>query len=210
MTPRLRAAIVAVVAALLCGWIGTGVSEAPPAGIDVAGRGIAGEWPSVALVFTASCWWQSLVSLAVCAIVFAIVVPAWRARVIFSLSTALVGWQASDQLKHVFGRTRPDYWLLHQETSKSYPSGHAMFAVIVYGLWAYFIISSALPRGPRIALSACCAVWALAVMWSRLALGAHFVTDVIGGTLFGVLMLALATAVTGDIPSARGQRTSRY
>jgi hypothetical protein len=133
---RFAWAIVALAAALLCGFLGGDVSERPPDGIDLAGRAVAGEWPHVALVFTASCWWYVLVALGVAAIGFAIAAPAWRARVIFSVVTTLVAWQASDAIKNVFVRMRPPYWILHHETSWSYPSGHAMFAVVVYGLWS--------------------------------------------------------------------------
>ena len=190
MTSRLRAAIVALFAALLCGWLGTNVSEAPPAGIDLAGRALAGHATGLALMFTASCWWYVLVTLGIAGIVLAIVVPSWRARVTFSIATTIVGWLASDQLKTVFDRTRPDYWTIIHEPSLSYPSGHAMFAVIVYGLWSYYAATSALPRGVRLALSTALALWTCGIIWSRLALGAHFITDLIGGVLFGITMLA--------------------
>jgi membrane-associated phospholipid phosphatase len=208
VTVRQRATIVAVVAALCCGWIGTNVSEAPPAGIDLAGRAVVGESPRLALLFTASCWWEVLVSLGICAIVFALLRPEWRPRVIFSIVSTIAGWLASDQLKNVFGRTRPDYWILHQETTKAYPSGHAMFAMIVYGLWSYYIATSPSPRVPRVVLSALAALWACGVIWSRLALGAHFVTDVIGGALFGITVLAIATAIAGGIPAVRTPASS--
>jgi membrane-associated phospholipid phosphatase len=207
VTVRLRAAITALAAALLCGLFGSVVSEQPPAGIDVAGRALAGVLPHVALVFTASCWWQSLVSLGVAALVFAAFVPAWRARVIFSVVTTLVAWQASDALKNVFGRTRPEYWVLHHETTWSYPSGHAMFAVVVYGLWSYYLATGPLRRPLRIVLATACALWAAGVVWSRLALGAHFVTDLIGGILFGVTMLGIAVAITGGVPAVRPRRS---
>jgi undecaprenyl-diphosphatase len=192
---RATAAAVAVGAALLCGFLGYGVTLEPTGALDRAGRAVAGEWPHVALVFTASCWWPSLVSLGVLALAFAAFVPAWRARVLFSLVTTLVAWQASDAVKNAFGRPRPAYWLLHQETSASYPSGHAMFAVVVFGLWSYYVATSALPPAPRRVLAALIALWGAAVIWSRLALGAHYVTDLIGGVLFGIAMLAAATAI---------------
>jgi undecaprenyl-diphosphatase len=201
VTPRLRAAIVALAAALLCGLLGSSVSERPPDGIDLAGRALAGHWSHVALVLTASCWWYVLVPLGVAAIAFAVAVPAWRARAIFALVTTLAAWKASDVIKDLFGRTRPEYWVLHHETSASYPSGHAMFAVVVYGLWSYYIASSDLPQPLRGGLSVALALWGIGVIWSRLSLGAHFVTDLTGGVLFGIMMLGIAAAVAGGIPS---------
>jgi membrane-associated phospholipid phosphatase len=200
MTVRLRAAIIALAAGLLCGFFGSVVANAPPAGIDLAGRAVAGELPHVALVFTASCWWQSLVPLGVLALVLAEFVPIWRRRVFFSLVLTIVAWQASDGVKDIFTRLRPDYWILHHEKTWSYPSGHAMFAVVVFGLWSYYVATSDLPRVPRIVLSIGIGLWGIAIIWSRLALGAHYVTDLIGGVLFGITMLALAAAIFGRIP----------
>jgi membrane-associated phospholipid phosphatase len=207
VTARLGAAIVALLAALGCGLLGSSVSEAPPRDIDVAGRALAGHWTHVALVFTASCWWYVLVAFGVAAIVLAVLRPAWRARAIFSVVTTLVAWQASDAVKNIFARDRPRYWTLIHETSASYPSGHAMFAIVVYGLWSYYVATSDIPLPLRRWLSAALALWALGVIWSRLALGAHFVTDLTGGVLFGITMLGIATAIAGGIPRLR--RTAR-
>jgi len=203
---RANAAAVAVGAALLCAVLGFGVTPNPPGALDRAGRALAGELPYVALAFTASCWWYVLAAFAVAGIALALAVPSWRARVAFSVVTTLVAWQGSDAVKNAFGRARPDYGILHIETSASYPSGHAMFAVVVYGLWSYYVATSALPAGLRRALTALLAVWAAGVLWSRLALGAHYVTDLLGGLLFGIAMLALATALAPAAtrpPSAR-------
>jgi membrane-associated phospholipid phosphatase len=207
VTARLGAAIVALLAALGCGLLGGSVSEAPPTGIDVAGRALAGYWTHVALVFTTSCRWYVLVAFGIAAIVLAVLRPAWRARVVFALVTTLVAWQASDAVKNLFMRERPRYWSLIHETSASYPSGHAMFAIVVYGLWSYYIATSDIPQPLRRGLSAALALWALGVLWSRLALGAHFVTDLTGGVLFGITMLGIAAAIAGGIPQFR--RTAR-
>jgi membrane-associated phospholipid phosphatase len=209
VTVRLRAAIVALAAALLCGLLGSSVSERPPDGIDVAGRALAGHAAHLALIFTASCWWQTLVTLGVAAIVLAAAVPAWRPRVIFALITTLVAWQASDVVKNLFARLRPEYWTLHHETSASYPSGHAMFAVVVYGLWSYYIATSNLAQPLRTALAVASALWGVGVIWSRLALGAHYVTDLIGGVLFSIMILAIATSITRGVPRLLSRPSSR-
>ena len=138
--------------------------------------------------------------------------PEWRSRAIFSILTTIVAWQTSDALKEFFGRVRPTYWLLHHETSYSYSSGHAMFAVVVYGLWSYYFANSTLAAPLRVLLAAGFAAWPGGVIWSRLALGAHYVTDLIGGVLLGITMLALARAVARVIPSVsrdRGWRRTR-
>ena len=76
-----------------------------------------------------------------------------------------------------------------------------MFAVVVYGLWSYYIATSNLARPLRTVLAGIVALWGLGVIWSRLSLGAHYVTDLIGGVLFGIAMLAIAASITGVIPS---------
>jgi membrane-associated phospholipid phosphatase len=203
VTVRLQAAIVALSAALACGLLGSSVSDAPPGALDRNGAALAGEVPAIAQIFTASCWWYVLVALGLAAIVFAVVRPAWRMRVAFSIVTTLVAWQGSDAVKNLFARSRPPYWIVNHETTWSYPSGHAMFAVVVYGLWSYYIATSELPPAVRRVLAGAVALWGLGVIWSRLALGAHYVTDLFGGVLFGVTMIAIATAVAGGIPELR-------
>ncbi len=195
----LRSLAVALVAAVLYWVLGTSVSHVPPHGIDAAGRALAGEAPRLALVFTASCWWEALVSLGVLIVVIAIRNPAWRGPALFAMPTTLVTWQVSDALKNVFRRPRPDYWTLIHEPSFSYSSGHAMFALLVYGLWAWFVWRSDLPRTARTVLATALALWGCGVIWSRLALGAHFVTDLIGGLLLATTAIAVASAISGAI-----------
>jgi membrane-associated phospholipid phosphatase len=186
---------IAVVAAALYAWLGIAVSHAPPAGIDLMGAALAGEAPHVALVFTASCWFPVLVSYGVVGLIVARLVRSWRARTVTSVLTTLVFWKVSDALKDVFHRTRPPYWHLIHETSYSYSSGHALFATIVYWLWAYFVWHSTLPRAVRVTIAPLLALWGCGIIWSRLALGAHYVTDLVGGVLLGIVALSLGSAV---------------
>ena len=102
-------------------------------------------------------------------------------------------------VKNLFLRPRPAHWERVHETSYSYPSGHAMFAVVVYGLWAWFVWQSALPPLFRRVVTPLLTAWALAVVWSRLALGAHYPTDLIGGMLFGSCWVAAAFAIVPQI-----------
>jgi undecaprenyl-diphosphatase len=194
-----RAAAVALSAALLYVALGVSVSHRPPSGIDVAGAALAGQAPQLALLFTRSCLWYVLVVLGLVAVVVAIFSPAWRARVVFAVSTTLIAWQLSDVLKLVFRRARPEYWKLIHEPTFAYSSGHAMFAVLVYGLWAWFIWNSDLPYRVRVVVAPLLALWGCGVIWSRLALGAHYVTDLAGGVLLAVAMLGVGATVAAAI-----------
>lgn len=175
--------------------LGFAVSGVPPSGIDIAARSVTGEAPGIAWIFTASCLWPTLTVFGVIGCVVAGLVPAWRARIAFAIVTTLVGWQVSNLLKERFGRPRPAYWIVHHETTYAYSSGHAMFAVLVYWLWAYFIARSSLPGALRAGIVTLLTGWGGGVIWSRLALGAHYPTDLIGGVLLALTMLALAATV---------------
>ena len=195
----MRSLAVALVAAILYVWLGAAVSHVPPHGIDLAGRALAGQSQHLALLFTRSCLWYSLAVLGLIAVAVAIRFPAWRPRVIYAVPTTLITWQVSDAVKIFFHRPRPGYWNLIHEPTYAYSSGHAMFAVLVYWLWAWFIWNSDLPRRVRIVVAALFALWGCGVIWSRLALGAHYVTDLIGGILLAVTALGVASAIAAAI-----------
>lgn len=199
----LPAAIFAVCAALYVA-LGSAVSHSPPRGLDAAARAVAGEAPRLAWIFTASCLWPTLTTLGVVGAVVAWRVPNWRARILFAIVTTIASWQLSNVLKDVFARPRPDYWIVYHETTYAYSSGHAMFAVLVYGWWATLIARSAGPIALRIGVSTVLSLWGIGVIWSRLALGAHYPSDLAGGILLAVGMLAAAGSVARLIaPRAR-------
>jgi undecaprenyl-diphosphatase len=201
----MRPLAVAVVAAILYVALGAAVSHVPPHGIDLAGRAVAGQAQHLALWFTRSCLWYALVVLGLVAVGVAIRYPDWRPRVIYALPTTLITWQVSDAIKVAFRRPRPDYWRLIHEPTFAYSSGHAMFAVLVYGLWAWFIWNSSLPRRVRLVVAPFLALWGCGVIWSRLALGAHYVTDLVGGVLLAVTALGAASTIGALVKRRTGR-----
>ena len=95
-------------------------------------------------------------------------------------------------LKRVFHRTRPT-WDLPLLTARgwSFPSGHAMGSLVAYGMLAYLLQREThLRRHPQMLVIAGAALLILLVDLSRMYLGVHYFSDVIGGYAAGVVWLA--------------------
>lgn len=99
-------------------------------------------------------------------------------------------------LKPAFGRDRPMpgfVFALFNESSFSFPSGHALCAMLIGGyLW---LMSSGWPAAPRRVMRLVAVVFVLAIGWSRIYLGVHWLTDVVAGYLFGFFWLVLVIII---------------
>jgi undecaprenyl-diphosphatase len=99
-------------------------------------------------------------------------------------------------LKAVFHRTRPT-WDLPLLTARgwSFPSGHAMGSLVAYGMLAYLLVRDAKGRRPRLAIVVGAVALVLLIGLSRMYLGVHYFSDVVGGYAAGVVWLA--ACITG-------------
>ena len=105
-------------------------------------------------------------------------------------------------LKDVFGRPRPELWPHRgQYQWSAYPSGHAIVGVAVFFTIARMLHRERGWRWPFAAAGTLLVV----NLYSRLYLGVHWPTDVIGGLILGVTWLAVtqyAFAPFGRRPTA--------
>lgn len=93
-------------------------------------------------------------------------------------------------MKLVFERPRPSVPWAVEPSDYSFPSGHTMNSVAFYVALAIIVWSINGPRAGRMALAAA-ALLALLVGVSRIYLGYHYFTDVLGGILAGVSWLLI-------------------
>jgi membrane-associated phospholipid phosphatase len=124
----------------------------------------------------------------------------WRRRWLHvgTWLSALVGGAFLNQLlKELFARSRPtlpDPLLI--EAGYSFPSGHAMGSLIVYGVLAYFTVLAFSNWGARAAMVLGAASLVLLIGFSRMYLGVHYFSDVVAGyAAGGVWLSALVTGM---------------
>lgn len=117
-----------------------------------------------------------------------------RRLAIFVVATSLGGGIVDTIVKLAVDRPRPivDH-PVSTALGKSFPSGHAMSSTVVYGALALLVLPTVARRW-RPWLVALTSLIILAIGTSRLFLGVHFLTDVIGGYILGLAWLAGAAA----------------
>lgn len=109
-------------------------------------------------------------------------------------------------MKRAFDRPRPDFRDARvHETSTSFPSGHSMGSVVGYGFLIY-LLRRALPRRKARWVTLGAVVLILFIGFSRMYLGAHYFTDVLGGYAVGTCWLV---AVLSGLEVVRRRRQQR-
>lgn len=103
----------------------------------------------------------------------------------------LIMWALIGILKRTFKRERPNIKRLVNEKGYSYPSGHTMTATIFYGFNIFLIILSNLIMPLKISLIIALSILILLIGYTRIYLGVHYLSDVIGALLFGSSYLLL-------------------
>ncbi|MGE5405543.1 MAG: phosphatase PAP2 family protein, partial [Candidatus Saccharibacteria bacterium] len=98
-------------------------------------------------------------------------------------------WQINDALKEFFHRNRPVFERLAEASGYSFPSGHSMHSMALYGFLAYMVWISSDKASLRWGSLVLAALLIAIVGISRIYLGVHYPSDVIGGFAAGGLWL---------------------
>jgi undecaprenyl-diphosphatase len=84
-------------------------------------------------------------------------------------------------LKSLFQRERPDIHRLAEEGGFSFPSGHSMAAFALYGILTYLLWRHVRSRTGRTILVAIGSLIVISIGISRVYLGVHYPSDILGG-----------------------------
>ncbi len=107
--------------------------------------------------------------------------------------SVVISTVVNNVIKLIFRRPRPEVRRLVVEKSFSFPSGHTMAAVTLYGILIFFVMRSKLNKKARIAISMALGLLPICVAISRIYLGAHFASDVIGAAITSTALLLVET-----------------
>ena len=125
----------------------------------------------------------------VLAVIIMLVVLRHRSEALI-VALSIIPMAVNDGLKRVVERPRPDYLLIGPEPSGfGFPSGHTVYALLFGGLLIY--LSGQLVPLPALRrwLQAGLVVFILAMGASRVYLGVHWPSDIIGAYLYAGLAL---------------------
>lgn len=121
--------------------------------------------------------------IAMCVTVYAL--AAGRRRIVLALLWTPLSFVLDDVLKLLFQHPRPTEAIIAIPDSFSFPSGHSVAASALYITLALIAAQSEQRRLLRRIIIVTGVSIAVLVAWSRVYLGVHYFSDVIGGLLLG-------------------------
>lgn len=113
------------------------------------------------------------------------------------LGASIIQTSLNRVIKAIVRRPRPNVDVFIRENNFSFPSGHAMAITCLYGLLIYYLYKSEIRY--RKLLIVICVLIIVLVSLSRVYLGVHYFSDIIGG----ILLSSSLVLYISDIPSCQ-------
>lgn len=98
-------------------------------------------------------------------------------------------------LKNYFKRERPEIYRILDANGFSFPSGHSMMAFALYAIIAYIAWRNVKTMTSRVALLLFTAFMIIIIGVSRIYLGVHYPSDIIGGFTVSALWVTIAITI---------------
>ncbi|MBE7704490.1 MAG: phosphatase PAP2 family protein [Cyanobacteria bacterium SIG29] len=113
---------------------------------------------------------------------------------LFFIFTILSSQYIYSAIKLIIERPRPPFWIrLIDMHGYSFPSGHSTLSMITYGFLIYLVYKHVNNSFARSILIFLLSLLIILVGFSRIVLGVHYPTDVIGGFTLGISIICLLT-----------------
>ena len=101
-------------------------------------------------------------------------------------------------LKIILQRPRPTGYRLIEETGYSFPSGHSMASMAFYGFFVYLVYKNVKNKYAKWSLITVLSLLIILIGLSRVYLGVHYLSDVLGGFLVTISYLIIYIQLIKD------------
>jgi undecaprenyl-diphosphatase len=192
--PEFQAAFLFFIVAtlvLVFGVLGEEITEGETMKFDrslaafLRGLGAGASWPPEAARDLTSLGSTAVLALVTCIAVIYLLLLKDRVASLMIFITVFGGQALSTSFKIWFDRARPDLLPLPHNLSASFPSGHAMMSAVTYLTIAMLLARTQPARATRIFSMSVAVLIIVVVGLSRVYLGFHWPTDVLGGWCLG-------------------------
>jgi undecaprenyl-diphosphatase len=186
-----------VAALLIFAWLADHVARGATIAFDGATRDFVHQHasPSLTVLMRLASGLGSPLPLAIlCALAVAVLLAAHSQRAALFFAVTMIGALVLDAtLKLAFHRARPmPFFGTPEPYSYSFPSGHALLLACCCGIVAAFVTARIRGRAARALVWTAAAALAGAVGYSRIYLGVHYASDVMGGYAAAIIWVTAA------------------
>ena len=116
----------------------------------------------------------------------------------YILGTTIVVTVTINQIiKHIIQRPRPNHMKLIMQGGYSFPSGHAMISIALYGFLIHFVNKKIKTKWLKCVIISLLAILILGIGCSRIYLGVHYPSDVLSGYILSfIVLITIQTSLT--------------
>lgn len=151
------------------------------------------ETPILTTIFTSFTHFGSIIGTLIVffILLFIFLKLKWRAESIILTAVTLSTPFINSLLKSILQRPRPDLNLLIEIGGYSFPSGHTMYAVSLYGITLVLLLFKFKKLSERILFTILIIFMITMITVSRVYLGVHYPSDIIGGIFVSVWIISI-------------------
>ena len=171
---------------------------------------IGPDWVKFALLDLTALGGKTVLGLMVVAVAGFLFLQRLHRTMALVLVTSISGFAVSQGMKLLFMRPRPaDVPHLREVVSSSFPSGHAMDSAIIYLTLGAMLMRVTDSRLTKVYVLVTAIGLTFLVGASRVALGVHYPTDVLGGWIFGFLWASICLLAARRLEAGGRERVRK-
>ena len=144
----------------------------------------------------------SSIGIAIITVVFSMILVLFRKYFlgIYLFMSVVIGYVGLNTvLKHIFQRERPSFLRLVEEHGFSFPSGHSMGSMVLFGGLLFILFKLSKSAFVRVIGAIAASTIILIIGLTRVYLGVHYPTDIVGGYAAALVWLTISIIIFNQV-----------